>query len=209
MYITTIKAINIAIAAIEQLPESEENRQAVTRLTNIKRQGRLMRWTKEQVFDALDKWKVDHGRNPTITNLAETDMPSGSTIQYLFDMKPTAFLNIYYPNNTPKKNTSQYTIKSKQEWIDNFVEQFNKNKPISGREYDLKRDKGTPTWSTIARYVGAATWTKLLILTKVDIKHLRAQALYQKKQFTVNSTSSLYEKLELLLSENDSSKKEE
>ena len=168
-----------------------------------------MRWTKEQVFDALDKWKAEHGRNPTITNLAETDMPSGSTIQYLFDMKPTAFLNIYYPNNTPKKNTSQYTIKSKQEWIDNFVEQFNKNKPISGREYDLKRDKGTPTWGTIARYVGAATWTKLLILTKVDIKHLRAQALYQKKQFTVNSTSSLYEKLELLLSENDSSKKEE
>lgn len=207
MYITTIEAINIAISAIQQLPESEENKQAIIRLTNVKRQDRLMRWTKEQVFEALDKWKAEHDRNPTMTNLSETDMPSGSTIQCLFDMKPTAFLNIYYPNDKPKKITSQYTIKSKQEWIDNFIEQFNKNKPISGREYDLKRDKGTPTWGTIARYVGVTTWTKLLILAKVDIKHLRAQALYRKKQFTVNSTSSLYEKLEALLSENDNSKK--
>lgn len=199
MYITIIKALNIAISAISQLPDNEENRQAIIRLQNLKQRDCYIQWTKETVFEALDKWKAEHNRNPTVTNLTEPDMPKSVTIQKLFDMRASAFLNIYYPIDKPKRNTSKYTIKTKQEWIDDFITQFNSLQPRTSKEYNAQRDPNSPTWNTIARYLGIGTWYELLELTKVNTKCLDRQAPYNThKTLTVNSTSSLYEKLETL-----------
>jgi hypothetical protein len=60
------------------------------------------KWTKELVFKELNKWKQEHGRNPTVTNLVEPGMPKAITIQKLFDMRASAFLNIYYPSKKPR-----------------------------------------------------------------------------------------------------------
>lgn len=200
MYINCSQAIDIAISAIKLLPESEENKQAIIRLNNMK-QDRYINWTKELVFQYLDNWAKEHGRNPTVTNLVEPNMPKATTIQRLFDMKSSAFLNIYYPNNEKKANTSIYSIKTKQEWIDNFIQQFNRIQPKSAKEYDVKREKNTPTWLTIARYLNVATWKELLELTNLDVQCLSNQYQFKPKtkQYSVNSTSSLYKKLEDLL----------
>ncbi len=199
MYITTLEAIDIAIEAINQLPDTERNRQAIIRLTNMK-QDKYIHWTKEMVFQQLDKWKEDHGRNPTVTNLAEPNMPKSNAILKLFGMKASAFLNIYYPpENVKLPKTSKYTIRSEQEWIDGFIEQFNSIRPSSCKEYNVKRDKSTPTWLTIARYLNVSTWNELIELTGVDPSCLKNKSQYQTKQYTVDSTSSLYEKLEKLL----------
>lgn len=200
MYITRLQAIDIAISAINQLPDSSENRQAVERLLNIKNDCKAIIWTKELVHQTLNEWVTAHKRNPTVTDLAEPNMPKAVTIQKLFDMKASAFLNIYYPSSKPKRpNTSKYTVKSQQEWIDDFIEQFNQIKPKSAKDYNAKRDKTTPTWLTIARYLNISTWNELLKLTGVNTQCLHRQYQYQTKEYVVNSTSSLYEKLETLL----------
>ena len=199
MSISTVKAFEIAISAIQQLPETQENKEAIIKLTKLMRQDRYIHWTKELVFEQLDKWKAEHGRNPNMTNLTEFGMPSPTSIQRLFDMKASAFLSIYYPSKNKKPATTIYSVKSRQEWIDEFVEQFTKIKPKSSREYNTKRDTSTPNWETIAKYLNVSKWSELIKITGVDIKSLRIQETYRSKHYTVNSTSSLYEKLERLL----------
>ena len=202
MYITTLQAIDIAIQAIEQLPSSEKNKQAIIRLTNMK-QDKYIHWTKESVFKQLDDWVKTHNRNPTVTNLTETNMPKAVTIQKLFDMKASAFLRIYYPSEKHKANTNKYSIKTKEEWISDFTHQFNKIQPYSAKDYDTKRDKSSPTWLTIARYLNVSTWNELLELTNVDTKCLCLRHHYQarKKEYIVDSTSALYNKLENIIND--------
>ena len=82
MYITRLRAIDIAISAINQLPDSNENRQAVERLLNIKSDCKAITWTKESVRQALDEWAKSHGRNPTVTDLVEPNMPKAVTRRF-------------------------------------------------------------------------------------------------------------------------------
>lgn len=199
MYINTLEAINIAVNAIRQLPQSPENEQAIERLLNMK-SDRYIHWTREMVKDRLDKWAAEHGRNPTVTNLAEPDMPKAVTIQRLFDMKASAFLNIYYPSDTSKRrNTSKYTIKTEDEWVEDFVRQFNEIKPRSAKDYNAKRAEGTPTWLTVARYLGLSTWGELVLRTGVNTECLKVKKSAAVKEYIVDSTSDLYEKLKAAL----------
>ncbi len=199
MYINRKEALMIAIEAIKQLPETYENKQAIERLEGIITDCKItgIFWTKEKVFEVLDKWRDEHGRNPSVTNLMESEMPPPSTIQRLFDMNGSAFLNIYYPHPQKAKPKTKYTSKTEQEWVDDFVEQFNKIQPCSSSDYNTKRKSGTPTWQTVARYLRSSTWHDLLLKTKVDTKCLKVKyGLSQApKTFYVDSTCSSYNKI--------------
>lgn len=195
MYITRLKAIDIAVSAIKQLPDSSENRQAVERLLNIKSDCKAIIWTKESVHKALDEWAEGHGRNPTVTDLAEPNMPKAVTIQKLFDMKASAFLNIYYPTGKNKR-ISRYTVRTREEWISDFTAQYKSIRPVSAREYNVKRSKDSPTWLTVARYLGVATWKELLELTGVCRGGKSAGNV---SHYTVEHSSPAYEKISELL----------
>lgn len=194
MYITRLRAIDIAISAINQLPDSNENRQAVERLLNIKNDCKAIIWTKESVRQALDEWAESHGRNPTVTDLVEPNMPKAVTIQKLFDMKASAFLNTYYTTEKRKPQSSRYSVRSREEWITDFKAQYNSIRPVSAKEYNVKRDNDSPTWLTVARYLGVATWKELLEMTGV-----RKPSAENVSHFTVEHTSPAYEKISRLL----------
>ena len=196
MYITRLQAIDIAISAIRQLPDSSQNRQTIERLENIKNDCKAIDWTQETIRKALDDWAVVHGRNPTVTDLAEPNMPKAVTIQKLFDMKASAFLNIYYPSGRSKRNSSRYTVRTKEEWISDFVRQYNSISPASAKEYNAKRDKDSTTWLTIARYLNIATWNELLILTGVK-RNVKSDDNI--RRYTVEHSSPSYEKISDLL----------
>jgi hypothetical protein len=199
MYITRLQSIDIAINAIKQLPESEENLQAIERLLNLKETLLVQpKWTKELVFKELNKWKQEHGRNPTVTNLVEPGMPKAITIQKLFDMRASAFLNIYYPSKKPRFKYTPYLSKSKDEWINDFVKQYNELKPRSSKDYNNRRDPATPTWNTIARYCGECTWNNLIKLSGVDTSHLN-DCNNNPCEYHVKADVPLYKKLEQLL----------
>ena len=108
-------------------------------------------------------------------------------------------MNLYYPRETPKPLTTKYSNKTKEEWVNIFVQQYNSIQPKSAKEYNTKRDKTTPTWNTIANYLNVVNWTDLIKATGVNTNHLRIKSTYQSSHYTVNSTSSIYEKLEKLL----------
>ena len=194
MYITRHQAIDIAVSAIKQLPDSYENRQAVERLLNIKKDSKAISWTKESVHRALDEWAKNHGRNPTVTDLAEPDMPKAVTVKKLFDMKASAFLNTYYSSEKGKAKVGRYSHRTREEWISDFVFRYNSIRPTSAKEYNIKRDKDSPAWLTVARYLGVSTWKELLEITGVSPK-----AANNISHFTVEQTSPAYEKISRLL----------
>ena len=57
------------------------------------------------------------------------------------------------------EQTLNYDMLTKDEWLKYFAEQFNKHlcPEMNGRVYNQLRDRGTPTWDTIARYTGDIT----------------------------------------------------
>lgn len=193
MYVTVSKAIDMAIKALRDLPESNENEQAITRLKNLQDKNHYTKWTKDLVFNRLSKWARTHNRNPTITNLAESGMPKGSQIRRLFDMSPKAFLNTYYPQLKEDTINKKYTTKSKQEYVDLFIEEYERIKPKSSREYNNKRNPNYPTWCTIARYINVSTWLQLLECTGVDTSHLNK--IETAHNFNVTYHSDLYDRL--------------
>lgn len=197
MYINIERAISIAIKAIEQLPPSDENEQAIKRLQSLGKVRLNAQWTKERVFQALDQWRDEHGRNPTVSNLVEYGMPKAVTIQRMFDMKASVFMSIHYPRENIKKPTTKYSIRSEQEWIDDFRRQYEQIKPKSGCEYNNRREEGSPTWNTIVKYCHVGTWTELLKFTNVDISHLHKTPPI--KTLTVISEHPTYDRLIELL----------
>lgn len=197
MYVNRLKAISIAIEAIKQLPYSDENEQAIKMLKAFSKMTINRRWTKEAVFQALDQWRDEHGRNPTVTNLVEDGMPKAVTIQRMFDMKASAFMSIYYPSEHTKKPVTKYSVRTEQEWIDDFKRQYEKIKPKSGREYNNRREEGSPTWNTIIKYCHIGTWTELLKVTNVDTKHLHKTP--EERTYTVIQIHPSYDRLIALL----------
>ncbi len=92
---------------------------------------------------------------------------------------------------------SKYKITTQEEWLSIFIEQYNKHKPITSREYNSKKDKNTPFWGTIARNCGVTRWSELVKLANVPY-HLRELDV-KKEIYIVNSHAPLYDKLEELL----------
>ena len=199
MYVNRLQALQIAINAIKQLPETEENNLAIKSLEGILKDCRILDtyWTKEKVFEVLNKWREAHGRNPTVTTLMESGMPAPSTIQKLFDMRGSAFFNIYYPKEGKIKHKNKYSIKSDEEWVNDFIEQFNKIKPSSANDYNVKRDKTSPAWQTIARYLKLSTWKELIKKVGVSVESLKVKngLPEEPKTYHVDVTCNLYNKL--------------
>ena len=186
-------ALDRAIEMIGELPCSDENREIAQRLKELRDRPFVTNWTKELVFERLNEWKERHGRNPTMTDLAEAGMPKAAQIKRLFDMKATAFLNIYYPTEKNKRPTSKYTQKSKEEYIKDFIAEYERIKPRTAKKYNAARNKNLPTWMTIARYVGVTTWTELIEITKVDTSHLNK--IKEVTHITVTYNDELMERL--------------
>lgn len=197
---TRQEALYYAISAIEQQPESEAGKRAIDVLLKMAESCKYIKWTKETVIQALDNWKIEHGRNPSVTDLSEPDMPKGTTIKKLFDMKPSAFLNMYYPREHKKKATTKYDLMSLEEYKSIFVEQYQKHKPTSSKQYDSLRDVSTPSWNTIAIRCGLTTWNELLSFSKVE-RYSRVSGISQNREYTVTVYNPTYEKMVKLLEE--------
>ena len=112
-------------------------------------------------------------------------------------MKGSTFFNIYYPRENKIKHRNKYSIKSEEEWVNDFVEQFNKIKPSSANDYNAKRDKNTPTWQTIATYLKLSTWQELIKKTGVSVQSLKVKngLSEEPKTYHVDATCNLYNKL--------------
>ena len=195
---TRLEAVEKAIEIINENEVIETKSQIIENLEKVKI---LLKneWTKDEIFNKINQWVDEHGRNPCYCDLLQyDDMPNPIAIKRNFDMSARAFLNLYYPY-TKKKSVTYVSVMSKEELTSLFIAQFNKHKVHSAKEYDEFRDEGTPTWITIARNLGFTRWCELIDYTNVKIR--RREPIEVHRVITVKHSIPLYEKLEQLLKE--------
>ena len=201
---TRQEALHYAIFTLQQQPPSKKRNDAVNILLQMAESCKYIKWTKDNVIQALDNWKAEHGRNPSVTDLSEPDMPKGTTIKKLFDMSPSAFMNLYYPRKQNKKPTNKYNLMLPDDYKKIFVKQYQKHSPTSARQYDALRDKGTPSWTTIIFHCGLKTWSELLSFADVEKCSKSIEDIHNRK-FTVISHNPSYEKMVKLIEEQKAS----
>lgn len=73
----------------------------------------------------------------------------------------TEALNMYYSRLNGKVK-SKYSYKNSCHWIEIFKSEYEKIKPTSAKEYDVRRKKTYPTWRTTANMVNLNKWNELL-----------------------------------------------
>ncbi len=89
----------------------------------------------------------------------------------------------------------KYSGKTPDEWVADFIVQYETIQPSSADDYDLRRRQGSPSWVTIARYAGLSTWYELVSFTGVSRECLnrKFRLKAEPREWTVRSTSHFLE----------------
>ena len=89
----------------------------------------------------------------------------------------------------------KYSGKTPDEWVADFIVQYETMQPSSADDYDLRRRQGSPSWVTIARYAGLSTWYELVSFTGVSRECLnrKFRLKAEPREWTVRSTSHFLE----------------
>lgn len=203
--VTITEAIQMGIESIKLRDDisEKETGDAIKLLTNMLNRDWYNKWDKESIIKALFDYKERNGVAPTVTNLSEFGMPKNTTIQTYFHMKASLLLRQLFPENKTKaaKRENEFGFSEKEQWLSCFIQQFNKHleEGMSSRKYDLLRDHGTPSWSTIARNCDVSTWAELMKLAGVEYPKKPAPTA---KIIRISNTSSpTIERLENIMSQ--------
>lgn len=193
MKIKRQEAFDIAVNAIKALPPSERNNAAIEYLESA-RSERYIKWDKDKILDAMNTWKNEHGRNPTIKDLRDPMLPSAGTIINIFNITASEFFRTYFPS-PPSRHLHKYSNRTADEWVADFIIQYETILPSSAKDYDLHRRSDSPAWVSIAGYAGVSTWNELISFTGVNSHCLKRKYRLKSevKEWTVRSSSHFLE----------------
>ena len=208
--LSTEKAIILGIESIELRtdipPKTKE--QAICLLRSLEKSDWHKSWDKESVIKALKDYKERTGRAPTVTNLKEHGMPKSVTIYSLFHISPSLLLKRLFPENINLRYVNPeifnpFGFDSEEDWLSCFIEQFNKNKHkgINCRQYNILRDKNTPTRETIARHCGLSSWAELM--KKAGVEYPEKKRQIAQRLYVSDAKSPIVEQLKELTRERE------
>ena len=84
-------------------------------------------WDAAAIDDAIEQYKFDHGHYPKPCNFRDDRrLPNASTVLY----------------------------RTKEEWLKIFQSEFDRIHPKSANDFNVRRDKSTPTWNVVAEMFG-------------------------------------------------------
>ena len=197
--ITFQKAIQIAIGSTRDnnVIDEKERSETIKILENVLKRDYFTYWDKDKIIEALMDYKERTGLTPTVTSLTEIGMPKATTIRTHFHIKASLLLKQLFPENRrtrpEKMYTNPYGFDTEEAWLKCFTEQFHKCGCPTSRRYNALRDKDTPTWNTIARYLKLKGWKELM--TKAQVSYPNKVGTASEVQLT-STTSPTLEKLE-------------
>lgn len=150
---TRTEALDLSLKLIE-LSDTEKKEELLEILKCIKEEMPVYKWTKASAVDAVCQWAAESGKLPSVSNFREKNLPSHTVIKNLFNMTAKEFLNTYfkeYEKNETKKTSIEF-----------FKAEFIRIKPLSGKMYNLNKEKNTPAWQFFAKKANTKRWKSLL-----------------------------------------------
>ncbi len=158
---TRKQAILEALKILKENEKSSYLNDIIEKLEELSLILPIVNWEEKTIFDTLDQFVLDNGRNPTTTDLKAKNMPPHPVIKHRFDMTAKEFLDKYYPKEKLCDSKIYYN-KTKEEWLEVFKKEYERIKPTSSEEYNEKRKKELPSWGTVARLNGIKKYSELL-----------------------------------------------
>lgn len=135
--------------ALEVLSDSE----VINRINEIIDELPLTGWSEKTIFDTIDQFVIDHGRNPTATDFIPKGMPPHPVIKLRFGMTLGEFLARHYPQ--PEK-------RSREEYKEMFISEYARIKPRGACDFNNTRAANIPTWGTFAKMFDMNKWFEWL-----------------------------------------------
>lgn len=185
-----------AIQIVQNSSETEEEIQdIVSALELCYSELPFAKWTEEAIFDACDQYCLEKGRTYLISSdFQSTLLPSHPTIKNRFGITTKEFRDKYYPiNKNPMSRKGihlRYNTKTEEEYLAEFIEQYNTIQPKSAEEYNKNKNDDMPGTQSLQRMAGVSSWGKLLekynLKTKqtkqIEVKYSGSTALCSLKQ---------------------------
>lgn len=211
-YFSIYKAVEFAVDSVRKNKDltATQKDETIKLLKNLSKRDYFIKWDKEKIITVLKDYKERTGLTPTVTTLSEPGMPKGITIQSFFHVKPSLFLKQLFPENRKtrpdKMYTNVYGFNCDEAWLNCFREQFKKTGCTSAKAYNSLRDKDTPTWDTIARYLKIDGWKALMEYAGVE--YPRKKIVNVEHPIIYDGFSPIVTKLEALNLEREKLNKE-
>ncbi len=180
-------ALNQAISILSKRKGTEE---IVEKLIELSEELPLVHWSDKSIRDTVEQFKLDYGRNPTVTDFKKKGLPSHPVIKLEYGITLAEWLEQNYPTEklSPEEIKSQYT--------EIFIKQYNIIKPKSADIFNKNRSKECHSWRMIARLNDCKTWRGLI--NKLDLEHFFDMAKDHKPQeFNVKVYTDIDEQLSI------------
>ncbi|MCL2639140.1 MAG: hypothetical protein FWD48_12335 [Oscillospiraceae bacterium] len=140
--------------ALEVLTDLE----AIKKINELLEEMPLTCWSEAKIFDSIDQFVLDNGRNPTATDFIKNNMPPHTVIKLRFGMTLGEFLAEYYPQ--PEFNRDE------QKQL--FISEYNRIKPQGACDFNKRKTAEIPTWITFAKMFGIGKWLDWLNLCGLE-----------------------------------------
>jgi len=115
------------------------------------------KWSKTAVFTAVNQFILDEGRVPITSDFRRRGMPYPPIIKLHFGLTVGEFLAQHYPGSK-LCNSHFYYHKTREQWRDDFIEQYHANKPTTAAMYNQMRRSRTPAWVSVAGLFEITKW---------------------------------------------------
>lgn len=169
---TRKEAISQAIDLVKStnIYSEEEKSDLVLVLENIKQALPLAHWTEASIFDAIDQYRLEHGKLPNLSDfIHKNNLPTKTVIRRVFGQRISDFLLKYYSSESPKKDREKKYLEDDRKLLEDFKLQYKVLQCTSCKDYDRRRKKDTPCSQTLLRRLNIKTWNELLNQSGIKI----------------------------------------
>ena len=178
---TRKEALKMAIIILNKQEQTQDIVDAISKISEVLSEMPLVHWSTDSIFDAIEQWKIEKGNYPSASDLDQKGLPCSSVIKQKFKIDPVVFLKKHFPKEHSMEHISPYYDKTKEEWIKIFINEYNRIKPVSYRQYESRRSKNIPmarwimkkykikTWKTLLSFCGLKQYTKIKPTKQNDV----------------------------------------
>lgn len=150
---TRKQVLQRAIDFLSKYPEYAED---IRILKEISDELPLIHWTDSSIRDAVEQFILDNGRIPTASDFRKKGMPPHPVIKQKYRITLSEWLGQNYPNVKPTP------LQLKETYTKDFIEDYNRIKPKSQKEFTQNKRPQTKGWQTVAQYYQVNSWRGLL-----------------------------------------------
>lgn len=119
-------------------------------------------WSKETILDAVEQYRQDHGRYPSIKEFEQKGLPTKRIVEKVFGQSIELVLSEYFPELQLRRKASRKFRDEQEYWLSFFVEYVKIHPETTNITYNQERPAGSPSWQMIAAMYHLKRWNDLL-----------------------------------------------